>query len=100
MRTKRNTCNGAYYPISNPTPMNEKTGNFCVSPNYVMNNDKDYIFDWIDINTGNKIEKIISRDYVKNHITYLKISKWDAEHISKEYKGYCFIITLKDILNY
>ena len=65
-----------------------------------MNGDKDYIFEWIDIDTGNKIEKIIDREYVKDHITYIRLSKWDEEHINKEYKGHCFLITLKDILAY
>ena len=100
MRAKRNTENGKYYAISNPTVINEKTGMFCISPKYYQNYDKDYIFEWFDPHTKTYMKKILDKEYVKDHATFIRLSKWDAEHINKEYKGYCYIISLKDILAY
>lgn len=97
---RRNNCNGKYYVISNPLPVNEKTGNFAISPTFYLNNDKDYLFEWRNPDTNVLETKVLSKEYVKNHAKPCVIKKWDEFFIEKEFKGYCFLISYKDIMSY
>ena len=96
----RNKENNKYYYISNPKFENVHTGRFCIAPNTIMNYDKDYLFEWTNPYTKEQYKRVIPKEYIKNHMRYCVLSKWDSEHVNKEYKGYCFLITLEDILNY
>ena len=97
---KRNNCNGKYYVISNPKFENEHTGKFAISPTFYLNNDKDYLFEWKNPATGVLETKILSKEYVKNHAIPCVIKKWDENFLKKEFKGYCFLISYKDIKEY
>lgn len=100
MRKKRNTCGGKYYVISNPLPINENTGNFCVSEKYIMAYDKDFLFEWKNPKTNEVETKVLSRQYVVSHMK--KIPKWKEDKILNErvLRGMFWIISYKDILNY
>ena len=97
---KRNTFNGKYYAISNPTPNNEKTGNFCVNPKFYLAFDKDFLFEWINPKTNVKETKVLNRRYVIDHCKPCYIYKEADLSIGKEFRGMCYLISYKDILNY
>ena len=98
MKKTRNTCNGLYYAISNPTSMNIHTGNFCINPKYYLAFDKDFLFEWIDPHTGKYETKILSKRYVINHAKPCYIWKESDLHIGKDFKGMCYLISYRDIL--
>ena len=97
---RRNNYSGKYYVIYNPLPVNEHTGNFCVNDKDVLAQDKDFLFEWENPVTHKIESKVISKEYVKNHIK-LK-PKWMEDEIldRKRIAHMFFIISYKDILNY
>ena len=100
MRKKRNTCGGKYYPISNPYERNAKSGNFVVSEKYLLAHDKDFLFEWKNPDT-NEIEiKVLSKEYVVQHIK--KIPHWLEDELlgKKTIHGMFWMISYKDICDY
>ena len=97
---KRDNKNGKYYCISNPTEANIRTGNYCVSYRDYVKNDKDYLFDWTDPNTGEHYEKVISKEYL--HAYCKPCPKWMYNELSmrNELKGMFYLISFKDIYLY
>ena len=85
---RRNNCKGKYYVISNPKFENEKTGNFAISPTFYLNNDKDYLFEWRNPNTGILETKVLSKEYVKGHAKPCVINKWNEFFIEKEFSQF------------
>ena len=97
---KRNTCSGQYYPICNPFERNENTGNFVVDTKYILANDKDFLFEWKNPNTGKVETKILSKEYVKANLK--SIPKWlEDKLLGKKRITYMFyMISYKAIQNY
>lgn len=97
---QRNFKNSNYYCISNPLPKNEKTGKFCVSWKFIERYDKDFLFEWINPKTNEKETKVLSKEYVKNHIKFMP--KWIEDKIlnKRRMNGYFFYISYLDIINY
>ena len=89
-----------YYKISNPTEANLKTGNFCVSFKYYIKNDKDYLFDWIDPESGKHYTKVINRNYLHAHCK--PCPRWMYNEIAmvNELKSMFYLISFKDIYLY
>lgn len=97
---RRNNCSGKYYIIYNPLPVNEYTGNFCVNDKDVLAQDKDFLFELENPVTHEIESKVISKEYVKNHIK--PIPKWVEDEIlgKKKIVHMFFIISYQDIINY
>lgn len=100
MSKKRNTCNGKYYVISNPNPINENTGNFAVNEKYILANDKDFLFEWKNPKTNELEIKVLDRCYVIEHMK--KMPKWKEDELlgRKVMNGMFWMISYKDILKY
>lgn len=95
MKTKRNTENGKYYIICNPTTKNKETGNFCVSASQLLKFDKDFLFEY----DGEK--KVLTKEYVRDHLTmhpFTRVIEKD-DLSTKKWFGVCYFITYQDILN-
>lgn len=97
---RRNFKDSEFYCISNPLPQNEKTGMFCVNWKFIEKYDKDFLFEWINPRTNEMEYKILSKEYVKNHLKYMP--RWKEDQLSKRkmMNGYFFIISYSDIINY
>ena len=97
---KRNTCNGQYYPISNPLVRNENTGNFIVETKYILANDKDFLWEWKNPKTGEVETKILSKEYVKNNIQL--IPRWLEDKLlgQKRITYMFYMISYQAIQNY
>ena len=100
MRKVRNTCNGKYYVISNPRPVNENTGNFVVSEKALLAHDKDFLFEWKNPQTGEVETKILTKEYIVQHIK--KIPRWIEDELigKKAIHGMFWMISYEDIKNY
>lgn len=93
-KTRKNQ--NKYYRICRPTTKNKYTGNFCLNINDVLAQDKDFLYDY-----DGEI-KLISREYVKNHMTPKPFTRLieDEETLSTKRCFYeCYFITYQDILN-
>lgn len=98
---KRNFSNGEYYLISNPNIWNEHTGFFCISSNYILNYDKDFLFDWVNPKTKKRIQKILPKEYVKSNLDNGKSSEYNKYYVRRDYKELgAFRISLRAILDY
>ena len=100
MSKKRNNCNGKYYVISNPKPINENTGNFAISEKYVLAYDKDFLFEWKNPKTDEIETKVLTRKYVVEHMK--KMPKWKEDEILGHKTISCmfWMISYKDIVRY
>ena len=100
MRKKRNTCGGKYYVINNPMPINENTGFFSVSEKYLLAQDKDFLFEWINPHTNKLETKVLSKEYVLANIK--KIPKWKEDELLKSKHITCmfWLIPYQTIVNY
>lgn len=91
METKKNF---KYCFISRPTVANEFTKMFCIQEQDYLdlkNENKDFLWDWVDPNTKIHYHKVIDRKYIiKNSVppTY------------KGRDGYYFRISLKNLIAY
>lgn len=94
-RSRRNAENRNYYVICNPTTKNKHTGNFCLNIDNVLAQDKDFLYEY----DGEK--KLISREYVKNHMTPKPFTRLiEKDDFSTKRCFYkCYFITYQDILN-
>lgn len=63
----RNTENGRYYYISNPTEKNLYTHNFCIKWSFLKYPSKDFLFEWTNPDTGKVEKKVLNPLYVKKH---------------------------------
>ncbi len=98
-RKVRNTCNGKYYPISNPIMRNLNTGNFTIQKKFVESYDKDFLFEWEDPRTKKKFSKVISKNYVVANLKPLP--KWyEDEELRKRCIIPCYLISFEKIINY
>lgn len=99
-REARDNRGGKYYVISNPLPINENTGNFVVGQKELFANDKDFLFEWKNPNTGKLVSKVLPKEYVVAHIK--QMPKWQQEEFIRKNKHYgmYWMITYKDIMSY
>jgi hypothetical protein len=96
MSKTRKNKNNKYYSICKPTTKNKHTGNFCINTKYILAYDKDFLYDY-----DGEI-KLISREYVKNHMTTKPFTRLieDEETLSTKRCFYeCYFITYQDVLN-
>lgn len=98
-RAKRDNANGKYYVISNPLQRNLKTGNFCVSYKHVAAQDKDFLFDFTDPETGEIERKVLDRGYVLAKCRPLFKWEYDLISMKNELKGTFYLISYQDIIN-
>lgn len=99
---RRNFKDSEFYCISNPLPQNEDTGMFCVNWKFIEKYDKDFLFEWVNPVTRMHESKVLSKEYVKNHLKYMP--KWKEEEFLKtkfkRINGYFFMISYSDIIKY
>lgn len=98
-RTKRDNANGKYYVISNLLQRNLKTGNFCVNFKQLVAQDKDFLFDFTDQETGEVERKVLDKRYVLEHCRPLFKWEYSALTMQNELKGMFYLISYQDILN-
>lgn len=86
-----------YIKISNPTFENECTGNFSIGPAFMekYNQNKNFLFDWVNPKTNKRESKILPYNYVVSH---LKPAKLRGDKTGEN--SYHFIISYFDIKNY
>ena len=97
---RRNFKDSEYYCISNPLVKNENSGLFCVSWKFIQKWDKDFLFEWINPKTNEKETKVLSKEYVKNHLKFMPRYMEDKTLRRKVQTGYFFVISYSDIINY
>ena len=97
---RRNTENGKYYVISNPIWKNERTGNFCIQKQNVLAYDKDFLFEYEHPITHEVERKVLPKEYVKEHITWMPRWVEDELTLTKEIRGSFYLITYEDIERY
>jgi hypothetical protein len=91
-----------YVKISNPRPVNVRTGKFSI-PIWAFNRyqKKDFVFDGVI--DGKEVVKVLDREYVKNHTTLVRKKHEHIEPNTLEtvvtYQHF-YLIKAKDIINY
>lgn len=63
----RNTENGKYHYICNPTQKNISSPNFCVNGQFLKNPSKDFLFEWTNPFTGEYKKKVIHYSYIEKY---------------------------------
>ena len=73
---------------------------FCVNWKFIEKYDKDFLFEWVNPVTRMHESKVLSKEYVKNHLKYMP--RWKEDQLSKckIVNGYFFMISYFDIINY
>lgn len=91
-----------YVKISNPRPVNVKTGKFSI-PIWAFNRyqKKDFVFDGVI--DGKEVVKVLDREYVKNHTVLVRKKHERVEPNTLEtvvtYQHF-YLIKAKDIVDY
>ena len=91
-----------YVKISNPRPVNVRTGKFSI-PIWAFNRyqKKDFVFDGVI--DGKEVVKVLDREYVKNHTVLVRKKHEHIEPNTLEtvvtYQHF-YLIKAKDIINY
>ena len=93
-----------YYSISTPIEKNKDTGNFTFQNWMIRYPYKDFLFDGIDPETGERVVKIIDRWYVKSHswrrTEYKEVKHPDGTLTLEKVLSYYRLISYKSIKNY
>lgn len=102
---KNSSYSKLYYPISKPEPVNEKTGNYSIAPNYIQtNNHKPFLFEYFNHSTGKVESKFLDWIYVKEHAIHRFAWKEELNEETGETKkvisGHFYLISYKDISKY
>jgi len=91
-----------YVKISNPRPVNVKTGKFSI-PIWAFNRyqKKDFVFDGVI--DGKEVVKVLDREYVKNHTVLVRKKHEHIDPMTLEpvvtYQHF-YLIKAKDIIGY